>query len=430
MTGSDFTGATTPAVGTTYPGTSTAANADVISCQITTTAAVAIGANVMQILTPSLNAAALQSTSATVTASAVQLVGAVTYVNGSPISSTGTIESPSAAAAIAKSAQGVTVTATPNTSSAQIDLTAGNLASKQFTTVAISAIETASTSLFKLGTINIVNSATKLRTDGTSAYTQSVKPGSTTTVVTVASPVPGFFGALGTSGIITLSPSAATSACAATAVMSSATFSTAASAAAATQVVLPAAILVNAVASSTVNYDVCMGVTGAITILSGATTISATLGSKTTTDNSESLTAVALESLSQNGVTKYVRNYVPYTLQSGTWPLTVRLINTGVVAANPVFVLYAGTNYQNAVTGVATQAGAAQVTLGTFTDTTALAVGESRSYTSKQIETAMGYTPNGSERDLLKITASTNSLDVQTFLNTPTGGYTNISGTE
>lgn len=163
--------------------------------------------------------------------------------------------------------------------------------------------------------------------------------------------------------------------------------------------------------SATPNY-ICLNApatTGAIPI---ATPTAAFTFTKTTTTDAADSASGTLYALGNNGVTKVVRNYVPSTLAG--YPLTVRITNTGTVPA-PVTI---------------TMMGEDGATIGTPYTTTSFAINETRRVLQAEIETGVGNVPVSTARPRLIITAPTNAMDVQTFINTPGQGYTNLSGTE
>lgn len=394
--GSTTAGVTVAAAGVVAP-TTTASNANVVSCQFTTVNAVGIGGTVIRIATPHINAAGLASTANTVTATGTILVGTVAAPVGAAVATTGTLEAASAPTTVATSAQGITLAAAAGTAG-QIDLTATPVASAFTGAVSATVVD--------LGTVTATDGTAKLVTAGNAAYNIAAKATKTMTT-TIAAPA-GFFGALKTTGTIHLE----TVSCGGGVVLAtSSVFSTAAAAAAAASVSTPATQPVTATA-----YHVCMTIPASgstsVALIEGTPTVSAVLGAAAAQDSAETLAATNLWPLAYNGTTKTVRNYVPSTVVG--YPMTVRVANTGSVAA--------------AIT--VTMKGESGATIGVPYTTASLAAGATTRILQAAIETGVGVVPAATERPRLIITAPTNGLDVQTFINTPGSGYTNLSGTE
>jgi len=390
--GSTTVGVTTAAAGVVAP-TTTASNANVITCSVTTTAAIGIGGTVMTVTTPSLNAAALASTSATVTANATILVGTHTAPVGAAVPTSGTLEAASGATTIATSAQGITLAGAAGTAG-KIDLTA--------TPVASAFTGAYSTTVVDLGSVKATNGTAKLVSDGTSAYSIVA---SKTLVATVTAPA-GFFAALKTTGTITLNDTT----CGGATLATSSTFVTSAAAAAATTVSTVAATPTTGVA-----YHVCMTIpasgTTSVPLVPGTPTLTATLGSAAAQDSAESLASTALWPLAYNGSTYDVRNYVPAAATG--YNTFVRVINTGSVSAA---ISVAKIDDATGTVGTAGQ-------LGT------LPAGATANYSPAQIEAVTGAIASTS-RPRLRITAPTNSLNVQTFLALPSGDITDMTGAQ
>jgi hypothetical protein len=131
-----------------------------------------------------------------------------------------------------------------------------------------------------------------------------------------------------------------------------------------------------------------------------------------TTDLPGSVAATTGFALDYNGSQVDVRNYVPAAVTG--WTTIVRVINTGTVAAK--------------VSGaVIDETTGAVGTAGTLV--TSLAAGAAATLNSTDIEAALG--PIGSAaRPRIRITAPTNTMDVQTYVFNPNGNFSIIHGKE
>lgn len=397
--GATGTGVTTAASGVGATASATANNANVLRITHTTASAVGIGATLFVINTPTISAAGLATTAGTVTATSSIFTGTIAAPLGAAVPTTGLLEVASAAGTVATAVVGTTQAVAANTSTAKIDLTAATAATK-FSTVTASATETASTTVYKLGTFTVTDGSGKLVTAGNGAYTSAAR----TTVATMTGTA-GFFAPLGTTGTITLhAPTGA--ACGAAASATSATFTTAALAAAATTLSAPAIQTTTGTA-----YDVCMTVNGTTVIAAGTPSLGLATGVAVAQNSVSTFAATALETLALNGASYDVRNYVP--LAATGYTTFVRVINTGSVSAAVSAALV------NETTGVVGTAGV----LGT------LAAGAAVNYTSTQVEAAAG-TVAATARPRIRITAPTNGMNVQTFLASPNGNITDMTGAQ
>ena len=406
--GSTISGSTTAAVGTGVTPSAAANNANVLRIVLTNTGvAIGIGGTVATIYTPTLNAAGLATIGAAVNGTASIFVGTVAAPVGAAVPSTPLLDAASTATAVAKSAKGITIAATANTSIAKIDLTSVS-PSTVFTAPTASLVETGSTTQIKLGTITVTDGTARVVAAGNAAYATGAK----TTVATLTAPV-GFFAALGTTGVLTVRTTGAT-ACVGAVVGTSSAFSSAAAASAATSVSTAAANFTGAVAPGT-PVDVCMSVNGTTAIVAGTPVLTATLGAAAAQDSTDTFaSATNLYTLTSNGQTADVRSYVP----AGTTGYTsfVRIINTGSLAA-PVTGqwIYENGTFGTAATLIASHAAGAASTM-----------------TSTQIEAALGApTVVGGNRPRLRVTAPTNSLNVQSFMLTnANGNFSDVTGAQ
>ncbi len=115
----------------------------------------------------------------------------------------------------------------------------------------------------------------------------------------------------------------------------------------------------------------------------------------------------------QSGTSINVRTFVPSA--AAAYASVLRIINTGSTAS-PVTVARI-----DPLTG-------AVGTPGTLH--TALPAGAASSYTASQIEAALGRPLASSDRPRIQVSAPASTLDVQSFLAQPTGGFTEVSGAQ
>ena len=167
--------------------------------------------------------------------------------------------------------------------------------------------------------------------------------------------------------------------------------------------------------SATANY-ICLTVpatTGAIPVTTPTASFTFT---KTTTTDAANTASGTLYALGNNGSTVDVRSYIP-AVTSG-YTSYVRVINTGAVAAT--------------VTGQWLYEDGTTSTPATLI-TPALAVGGSTTLSSAQIEAALGAPTAsiGNDRPRLRLTASTNGLQAQSFfLTNANGNFSDATGAQ
>ncbi len=140
-------------------------------------------------------------------------------------------------------------------------------------------------------------------------------------------------------------------------------------------------------------------------------TASFTYAKAVTTDVAD-VAAGTLYALTQNGATAILRNYIPAAVTG--YIMVAKVINTGSSDAQISVALIDET------TGVPANA----VPIGGT-----LAAGASMRLTQTQIEAAVG-TLGAAVRPRLRFTGPTNALEIQSYVNTPNGAYSNISGIE
>ncbi|MDD2914288.1 MAG: hypothetical protein PHP70_03125 [Gallionella sp.] len=405
LTGGTWTAVPTGNTGALSTTSSVSVNASASSVLILNMgliSAVGVGGTLATISMPSIN-----YTGTSVTGTATIYVGDT--VDSATMATATVFDATSAAQSIATYSPGVTLAATANTTASKIDLTA-TTPSIVFTAVSTSVadIDTNSTTTYKLGTLTITDNAKKIWHSPGTNYTTAVSAPNIT--ATIAAPA-GFFAALGTTGVITLEDASAINACAApTASATSVAYTVAASAAAATSVAVTGSAMAGHTSGQA--YDVCMTVNGTTAMTTGTPTIAVTLGSALSSpSNSVTLAATNLQALDSNGSTFNVRNYVPAAATG--YSTFVRVINTGSLSAAVSVALVDET------TGTAGTAG----TLAT------LAAGAARNFTPAEIEAVTGAVAS-TARPRLRITAPTNTMDVQTFLVQPNGTVSDMTGAQ
>ncbi len=161
-------------------------------------------------------------------------------------------------------------------------------------------------------------------------------------------------------------------------------------------------------ASGTATY-VCMTVSGTTVIPTTTPTLQTSLTVAPTTGTNITGSGT-LFALGLNGASIDVRSYVPAAAVG--YSSFVRIVNSGTTsAAISVAVI-------DQATGVA---GASSV-LGT------LAGGAAKTYVASDIETALGVSLTATLRPRLRITAPTSSLQVQSFMSSPNGVFSDMSG--
>lgn len=357
----------------------------------------------------------------TITATAAVYLGTVTSAN---LATATVYDAASSASTLATSAAGVTLSAAANTGTSKIDLTASTPA-MLFTSTTASALETASTTTFKLGRLYIKDNGKKVF-NGATDFTTAVSAGYTAGTIAASA---GFFSALGTTGVITLKDASAayntanggafSNACAAVTASATSATMTAAAALAATSVSVAAAGFSGSTSGSGYPYDVCYTIAGtsAYPQASGTPTLAVSQqDAATATRGTATLAATSMMALSTNGQTYDVRNYVP-AAQTG-YTTYVRVINTGTLSAVISVALIDGT------TGTASTTGS----LGT------LAAGAAANFSSTQVEAALlaaGVTaPAATTRPRLRITAPTSGMNVQTFLFDAAGNFADMTGAQ
>lgn len=312
-----------------------------------------------------------------------------------------TVDAPVATGNLATSANGIGATLDPTMSAyaGRIDLTATppssgyrNTAGTVLTAVALGSVQFKDTT----GTQAQV---------GNSATDYTVASGSTSGAITNAliDVTPGASQAfpLGATLSVDITNSACTTTTAATTAFTATTSVTKAT------ITVPATSVI-----SGTSIFVCMTAPSTGNTASPITpTITATLTPANTADLGRSISGTGFP-LVLNGSQVDVRNYVPAALTG--WTNYLRIINTGSVAT-PITAAVI-----NESTGVVGTAG---------TLISSLAAGAATTLSATQIEAVIGAQA-ATARPRIRIAGSTNGLDVQNFLFTPNGSFSNAMGKE
>jgi len=154
------------------------------------------------------------------------------------------------------------------------------------------------------------------------------------------------------------------------------------------------------------------GVTAGAQLTPFKPTISASYTKASTSYTGATLAANTGYDLVNNGAQKDVRSYIPAAAVGYT--SFVRAINTGAIAAAVTgqFIFEDGTTSASGVLGT-------------------LQSGGSVTWTSSQIETAIGVAPAASARPRLRLTAPTNTMDAQSFfLTNANGNFSDATGAQ
>jgi len=418
--GSVTAGVTTAAAGT-GAATATTNNANVIAVQMFTDVAIGIGGTIATLNAATVSAAGMATVGSTISVTASAFIGVVAAPVGAAVPTAGALEASSSATTVGTSAKGITITVAPATSTQKLDV-ASTIAAGLFTAPAASATSTGAATMIQLGTMAVVETALAKKADLATAYTLAAKAGASnvSTSLTLTAPA-GYFAALGTTGVISVRANAV-NACAGAiagtgAIAVSAAFATAAAAAAATSVSIPLSDLGTATAALPLHICMAVPATPVAAMLTGAASLSGALGITTaqTQDSGTTIPATSLLALSLNGSTIDTNSYWGAAVSAAGYSSYVRVINTGSVSA-PVSIAYI-----NSATGVA---GTAAVVVPS------LAAGASTMLSAATIEAAVGAQPNGFSAGRLRVTAPTNGLKTQVFLQTATGAPQEVSGAQ
>jgi hypothetical protein len=153
--------------------------------------------------------------------------------------------------------------------------------------------------------------------------------------------------------------------------------------------------------------------TGAITVSAPTATFTITAANHTAITDAANSATGTLYSMTQNGVTRDVRSYIP--VAAAGYTSYVRIMNTGGVAAT--------------VTGQWLYEDGTSSTPATLI-TPALAINGAKTMSSTEIETALGAPATiGNNRPRLRLTASTNGLQAQSFfLTNANGNFSDVTG--
>jgi len=403
----------TAAAGVLATPTSTASNADVYVATFTTTVAIGIGGTVLTITSPSISAQTLASTSNAVTATATVYVGNQTAPLGGAVPTTNLLEAAAPAANVATSVAVVTQVAAAGTSSQSIDLTAAT-PSTLFTGGTPSPTNTGLTTRARIGTYVTDNLVVAKKMDNSAAYVVSTN--TRTAVLKVTAPAGYFAPAKAVASSYEVRALDAINACTGSIVSTAPTFADAATALAATSITFPAFAYVAAT-----SYDICVNVPAANKIvLSQATptvvaTSTPTAGGLLATDSVLTTAAANLFAYSTNGATIDVLAFWPKALSAYGYGGFVKIVNTGSISA-----AVSGA-YIDSATGVA---GTAATLIAS------LPAGATTMLSSATIEAALGTSPFGLNSGRLRITAPTNGLKTQSFVQVGNAAPQETSGAQ
>ena len=376
-----------------------ASNADVAIVSVSTSAnGIAVGATVASILvTNKIHAAAL-ATPGSISVTGTTYSGALTAL---PASGTVPLDATSVATPLITSLVGITLSGAAATSGSQkVDLTANPVGAQFITTAGVRS------NVVTLGSVtSTVNSGSAKDSSVSTAYTVTGKYFN----VILTAPA-GVFGAMNSTKKAWLEPSGCTAGAGSALAGSPSLFASAAAAAAATSLTLTA----TTAATSATAYNVCMEVDGVTPITPGTITAATTYGAAAAQDQAQTLASLPLMTLGFNGSQRDVRSYIP--AGSVGYTSFVRTINTGSVSA--------------AVTGQWLYENGTTSTPATLI--ASLVGGASSTLSSAQVEAVLGApTVIGSNRPRLRLTAPTNSLDVQSFfLTNATGNFSDVTGAQ
>lgn len=175
----------------------------------------------------------------------------------------------------------------------------------------------------------------------------------------------------------------------------------------------------NAIPGTGLKNYVCMTVTTTAAIAPVNPTIAVTLSKSVASDAANTIVATAVYPLTYNGSQKDVRNYVPASVTG--WSTVVRVINTGSIAAavNGSFI--------DDVTGVAGTSFPIATSTQFIKDA---AITVNSATLEAALKTAGGTVPSSTARPRLRITASTNLMEVQSYVFNPNGNFSIIHGVE
>ncbi len=299
------------------------------------------------------------------------------------------IDGPATTAAIfATAASAITgsVTATGVTETQKIDVTASPSQTK--TTV---GVNTATTTKVNFGSFAFTNVAAVKALNGATDYSVAVNGVAAGAVAT------GNFAAAGSTGMVLTSDAACGTPMAAGSVATMSSTNTIATWTGVTKA-----------ASGTATY-VCMTVNGTTVIPVTTPTLTTSL-TVTPTTGTAITGSGTLYALGLNGASIDVRSYIPAAATG--YSSYVRIVNTGTTSA-PISV---------AVIDQATGLAGASSVLGT------LAGGAAKTYLASDVETALGVSLVATLRPRLRITAPTSALQVQSFMSSPDGTFTDMSG--
>lgn len=303
------------------------------------------------------------------------------------------------AVSIASAASGIgaTVTAPAATETQKIDVTA---ATSQ--TLMTTGVATASTSLVNLGSFTFTDSTTAaMQLNGTTTYSVANNGGATG----VGAVVTGNFGSAATTGAVVTGVTLSSTANCATPLVAGAVASVNTAKTVAT-------FTGGTKQASAAPIYVCMLVNGTAVIPTTNPTITTSLTPTAGAAEVAIAGSGTLYNLTLNGASVDVRSYIPAAATG--YATYLRVINTGTSSA-PISVAVI-----DPTTGVA---GASSV-LGT------LAAGAAKTYLASDVETALGTSLAATLRPRIRVSGPTSSLQVQSFMSSPSGVFSDMTGAQ
>jgi hypothetical protein len=378
----------------------------------TSTVAIGIGGTLLTITTPSISAQTLATVGNAVTATATVYVGNQTAPLGAAVPTTNLLEAAAPAVNVATSVAVVTQVAAPGASTQLIDLTA-TTASTQFTGGTASPTNSGLPGRARIGTYITDNAVVARTLSNAAAYQVVTNTRSVTLKVTA--PAGYFAPAKAVASSYEVRDGGGNS-CLGTLRSTAPTFADAATALAATSITFPTFAYV-----AGTSYDICVNVPANNNIvLSQATptvvaTSTPTTGGLLATDSVLTSTSTNLFAYATNGATIDVLAYWPKALATYGYGGFVKVVNTGTIAA-----AVSGA-YIDSTTGVA---GTAAVLIPS------LAAGATTMLSSTAIEAALGTSPFGLNSGRLRITAPTNGMKTQSFVQVGNAAPQETSGAQ
>ncbi|WP_155837537.1 hypothetical protein [Herminiimonas sp. CN] len=411
----DFAGAFTTALGApTAIAIGAAPNDNTIAVTYTNTtlAAVNLPVNSTEVWTPAAGAVTATSSTLATAGGTIAITGSLSglAVNTAAAALPADQDPVSAPAVIATSAAAITGAVTSAAAFAIPETARIDLAAVPSASAFANKVNGAAATLVNLGRYVFTNNATVTPTTlagapyalgGAAAAAGAVFAGTSVTV----SPNGGSFPVGATFALNSaLNCAAGTATSAASAAVTAAT--------AATAVVVPATAG-NAVPATATPYYVCMTADGVNAIAPVAPTAAVSLTKTVGTDAANTIAATPLYALQYNGSLRDVRSYIPAAAVG--YQSFIRVINTGAQTA-PITgqFVYADGTLGTAATLIGSLPAAGAVTL-----------------TATEVEAALGAPTGGATaRPRLRVTGPTTGLNVQSFMSSPAGVFSDMTGAQ